>query len=169
MVSLSLWSVCRYGQSVGMVRLLVWSLCHYGHSVCQQQDHGRLQEPPARPGDDSEQDEVSHGGSIMPAPRTLSGSAHVFRGQSVLVPTLSRTHSVAPGQWSRPDPPSSPRALPEPCRQGGDHSVTWPALSRQPFPGPPSSLSPAKTQIELSVPPSVPPSTNTNHSPHQRG
>lgn len=109
------WEKLLMGQSVGRVGLSVGS-------VCRQQDHGRLEEPPARPGDDSEGDEVMVEGRSRRTERHASPSqrCQTFPGQPCVSADTFEDSLAAPGAWSRPDPPSSPRAVPEPCRQGGD-------------------------------------------------
>lgn len=99
----------------------------------------------------------------------LSDGAHVLPGERAPCVSADAFEDSLWGDRSRLDPPPFLRwgAVPEPCRQGGGCGVT--CQGRRPFPGPPSSLPPAKTQIELSVPPAVPPSPNTNHSPRRRG
>lgn len=117
------------------------------------------------------------GRSIMPAPHCCQTVLmySLARGPCVSADTFEESLGGPRGSGAAQTPLPAARAVPEPCGQGGDHGVTWrggqrlPRRARQSFPGPPSSLASAKTQIELSVPPSVPPSPNTSRSPHQRG
>lgn len=116
------------------------------------------------------------GRAVTPSPLALlSDSAHIAPGERALCvsadafeDSLHGTHS----DQSCPDPPFLHwGAVPEPYRRGwglwcdlaGQPARSLPGLTA--FPRPTLFSSPAKTQMELSVPPAVPPSPNTNHSP----